>query len=48
MLPFTTYSILVVTLFRPRAIDFSDRVHFRLGIALQHEKRFVVELTTAE
>ena len=48
MLPFTTYSILAVTLFQPRTIDFSDRVHFRLGIALQHEKRIVVELTTAE
>jgi len=48
MLPFTIYSILVVTLFRPRTVEFSDRVHLRPGIALQHEKRFVIELTTTD
>jgi len=48
MLPFTIYSILVVTMFQPRTIDFSDRGHFRLGIALQHAKRMVVERATAE
>ena len=47
-LPFTIYSILAVTLFQPRPIDFSDCVHFRLGIALQREKRIVAELATAE
>jgi len=48
MLLFTICSILVVTLFRPGTIEFSDRVHLRPGIVLQHEKRFVFELTTAE
>jgi hypothetical protein len=45
---FTIYSILVVILFQPRTIDFSDCVHLRLGIALQHEMRFLLELAAAE
>jgi hypothetical protein len=48
MLPFTTYSILVVTLFQPRTIDISGCVHFRLGIALPHDKRFLFDLATAD
>jgi len=47
MLPFTIYSILVVTLFQPRTIDISGCVNFRLGIALQHDKRFLFDLATA-
>jgi hypothetical protein len=48
MLPFPICSILVVTMFQPRTIDFSDRVHLRLGIALQHDKRILLELATTE
>ena len=48
MLPFTTYSILVVTLFRLRTIEFSDRVLLRLGIVLQRDKRCPVEFARAE
>ncbi len=48
MLPYTIYSILAVTMFQPRTIDFSDCGHLSLGIALQHDRRFPLEFATAE
>jgi len=33
---------------QPRTIDFSECVHLRLGIALQHDRRFPLKIATAE
>ncbi len=45
---FTIYSILAVTWFQRRTIGYSDRVHLRLGIALQRDKQYLLEMATAE
>jgi len=48
MRQFTNCSILAVTLFQPRTIDFSDRVPLHLGISLQRDQRLPLKIAAAE